>query len=157
LIGEPFVKSGAQRVLPSHVVLNGAPLEFVQPLHIMLHKPVGYVCSHARDVETSKLVFDLLPPSFSERAPKLSIAGRLDRWATGLVVLSQDGALVHNVIAPQKRQGKRYIVRTIDAFRGDERAQFEAGTMTLRHESRACLPAIFEQLYVGSCVVVDFF
>lgn len=154
IIGEPVVKSSGHRVFPSHVRLNDKPLQYLQPLTLMLHKPVGYVCSHERDTEDAKLVFDLLPPEFHARTPKVSVAGRLDRWATGLVVASQDGDLVHRIISPKKRQGKRYIVRTVDAFRGDEKELFEKGGIQLKSEAKPCLPAYFETLSVSFIFVL---
>jgi len=57
----------------------------------MVHKPIGYVCSRERDFAENRIIYDLLPPSFIHRLPPLVEAGRLDKYASGLVVLSQNG------------------------------------------------------------------
>lgn len=69
---------------------------------IVFHKPDGYLSSNAHDKHNPKIVFDLLPviltifiliskPNMNRMKPTLSIAGRLDKTATGLLILSQDG------------------------------------------------------------------
>jgi 16S rRNA pseudouridine516 synthase len=77
----------------------------------LLHKPVGLACSH--DVRESPLVFDLLPERLRRRG--LRIAGRLDRDTSGLLVLSDDGDLVHRLTHPARKLPKRYRV----AFEGE--------------------------------------
>ena len=59
--------------------------------HLLLHKPLGYVCSRRRDTPQTQIVYDLLPPTFLHRRPPVVVAGRLDKWASGLVLMSQDG------------------------------------------------------------------
>lgn len=73
--------------------------------YVALHKPRGYVCTHARFVE-EKSIFELLPEKYS----KLKIAGRLDKESGGLVVLSDDGTFVNRLIHPRFRHEKEYQV-----------------------------------------------
>ena len=76
---------------PDIVTIDGQPLPYPHALHVLLHKPLGYVCSRRRDTPQTQIVYDLLPPSFLHRRPPVVVAGRLDKWASGLVLMSQDG------------------------------------------------------------------
>ena len=63
-----------------------APVEHV---YVMLNKPAGYTCS-AKDEHARQLVYELLP----ERLGRLFTIGRLDKDSEGLLLLTNDGALV---------------------------------------------------------------
>lgn len=71
---------------------------------IMLNKPAGYVCS--RDGQGSKTVYDLLPDSYKELKP----VGRLDKDSSGLLLLTDDGQLAHELTHPKFIKDKTYIV-----------------------------------------------
>ena len=78
--------------------VNGEPLDPPPGLVLMLHKPCGVTCSHK---EAGPLVYDLLPPRFRLREPALSTIGRLDKDTSGLLLLTDDGALLHRIISPK--------------------------------------------------------
>ena len=59
--GEPLQRSD-QRVTPESVLIDGQPVEFPDGLLVMLHKPIGYACSH--DPAETPLIYDLLPPQW---------------------------------------------------------------------------------------------
>ena len=128
---------------PAHgdVHVDGEPLDPPQGLALMLHKPVGYTCS-TRD--PGRIVYDLLPPRFRLRSPLLSTVGRLDRDTSGLLLLTDDGALLHRITAPKARLAKRYEA-TLDAdLRGDEAALFASGTLQLESDETPLAPALLE-------------
>jgi 16S rRNA pseudouridine516 synthase len=128
---------------PAHadVHVDGEPLDPPQGLALMLHKPVGYTCS-TRD--PGRIVYDLLPPRFRLRSPLLSTVGRLDRDTSGLLLLTDDGALLHRITAPKAKLAKRYEA-TLDAdLRGDEAALFASGTLQLESEDTPLAPALLE-------------
>ena len=128
---------------PAHadVHVDGEPLDPPQGLALMLHKPVGYTCS-TRD--PGRIVYDLLPPRFRLRSPLLSTVGRLDRDTSGLLLLTDDGALLHRITAPKAKLAKRYEA-TLDAdLRGDEAALFASGTLQLESEDTPLAPAVLE-------------
>ena len=55
-------------------------------------------CSRARE-QDSAVVYDLLPAAWARRRPGLEVCGRLDKHASGLVLLSQDGKINFAAIA----------------------------------------------------------
>lgn len=74
---------------------------------IMLHKPIGYVCS--RDGQGSKTIYDLLPPELHH----LHAIGRLDKDSSGLLLLTNDGELSHSLTHPSYQKDKVYQI-TLD-------------------------------------------
>ena len=123
--------------------LDGEPLDPPPGLALMLHKPVGYTCS-TRDA--GRLVYDLLPPRFRLRDPLLSTVGRLDRDTSGLLLLTDDGALLHRIISPRANVVKRYRATLAEDLRGDEAALFASGTLMLDSETTPLAPARLEAL-----------
>ena len=87
------------------VQLDGKPLTLQAPTTIMLNKPVGYVCS--RDGQGSQTIYDLLPPEYHQLKP----VGRLDKDSSGLLLLTNDGALAHQLTHPSYQKEKRYVVK----------------------------------------------
>ncbi len=131
------------RELSSRLVVVGAPLDPAPGLIFMLHKPLGVTCSHK---EVGPLVYDLLPERWRLRKPAISSIGRLDKDTTGLLLMTDDGGLLHRVIAPKSNVAKRYCVELARPLRGDEAAALGAGTLMLEGETKPLLPVEFEVL-----------
>ncbi len=125
------------------VRVDGERLDPPQGMVIALHKPVGYTCSHD---DHGPLVHDLLPDRYRLRRPVVSSVGRLDRETSGLLLLTDDGVLLHRIISPRHHVAKVYRVRLDEDLRGDEKPSFESGDLALRHEKAPLRPALFEAL-----------
>jgi 16S rRNA pseudouridine516 synthase len=100
---------------------------------LLMHKPVGYVCS-ARDA-SNPLVFDLLPSRFRLRTPKMVPVGRLDRDTSGLLLLTDDGALNHRLTSPRSHVAKVYDVTLAQPLERDAIALLTSGALTLANET----------------------
>ncbi|MES3028162.1 MAG: 16S rRNA pseudouridine(516) synthase [Pseudomonadota bacterium] len=129
--------------LPSRMLIMGNPVDPPPPVVIMLHKPVGVVCSHK---ETGRRIYDLLPPRWRVRDPALSSVGRLDKDTSGLLLITDDGGFLHRVISPKRHVPKSYIATLDRPLTGEESAVFAAGTLMLEGEEKPLLPAILEPL-----------
>nr|WP_272494199.1 pseudouridine synthase [Stenotrophomonas mori] len=123
--------------------IDGEPLDPPPGLVLMLHKPAGYTCSTK---DQGRLVYDLLPPRFRGRSPLLSTVGRLDRDTSGLLLMTDDGALLHRIVSPKSRLDKVYDAQLAQDLRGDEAAAFASGGLMLESEDRPLLPAELEVL-----------
>lgn len=121
--------------------IDGEPLDPPPGLVLMLHKPAGVTCS-TRD--PGRIVHDLLPPRFRLRDPLLSTVGRLDRDTSGLLLLTDDGALLHRIVSPKSRLAKVYEATLAHDLRGDEAALFASGTLLLESEQTPLAPAQLE-------------
>jgi 16S rRNA pseudouridine516 synthase len=75
---------------------------------VLLHKPAGYECSQKPSAWPSVLL--LLPPPLRQRG--VQPIGRLDQDPTGLLLLTDDGALIHRFTSPKKQVPKVYEVTT---------------------------------------------
>lgn len=71
---------------------------------IMLNKPAGYVVS--RDGQGSETIYDLLPEEYHHLKP----VGRLDKYSSGLLLLTNDGDLAQELTHPKNQKTKVYEV-----------------------------------------------
>ena len=76
----------------------------------------------------------------------LSTVGRLDRDTSGLLLLTDDGALLHRIISPKSELSKVYEATLAEPLRGDEASIFASGTLMLESEQKPLLPAELEVL-----------
>jgi 16S rRNA pseudouridine516 synthase len=117
------------------------PLDPIAPLTILLNKPQGYTCSTD---EQGLLVYDLLPNRWKFRDPILSTAGRLDKDSTGLVLMTDDGQLLHRIISPKTHVAKHYRVTLRDPLKGNEAALFSTGDFCMNGDPKPLKPAIWQ-------------
>jgi 16S rRNA pseudouridine516 synthase len=126
------------RVEHEDVRVDDEPLDPAPGMLLMLHKPVGYTCSTK---DTGRLIYDLLPERYRLRNPVLSSVGRLDRDTSGLLLMTDDGALLHRITSPKSHLPKVYEAMLASDLRGDEAAAFASGTLMLEGEKEALAPA----------------
>jgi 16S rRNA pseudouridine516 synthase len=98
--------------LAARMIVDGEPLDPPPGLALMLNKPLGVTCSHK---ELGPLVYALLPERWRRREPAISTVGRLDKDTSGLLLMTDDGALIHRLTSPKKHVPKVYEIGTIDA------------------------------------------
>ena len=125
------------------VRIDGELLDPAPGFVLMLHKPTGYTCSTK---DAGRIVYDLLPPRFRSRSPAVSTVGRLDRDTSGLLLFTDDGALLHRIISPRARVPKVYEATLAQDLRGDEAALFASGDFMLEAETTPLAPATLEVL-----------
>jgi 16S rRNA pseudouridine516 synthase len=123
------------------LLVDDEPIDPAQGVLILLNKPVGYTCSTK---DPGRVVYDLLPERFRYRNPVLSTVGRLDRDTSGLLMLTDDGQLLHRIISPKAELPKVYEVALAEDLRGDEVSLFAAGTLLLESETTPLAPAVMD-------------
>jgi 16S rRNA pseudouridine516 synthase len=131
------------KVEHAQIRIDGEPLDPPTGLVLMMHKPLGVTCSRK---DQGRVVYDLLPPRYRVRTPALSTVGRLDRETSGLLLFTDDGALLHRIISPRAEVAKIYEATLAQDLRGDEQALFASGSMMLESETTPLLPAKLEVL-----------
>ena len=129
--------------LPARMEIDGQPLDPPPGLVMMLHKPLGMTCSRKED---GALVYDVLPPRWRRRDPAISTIGRLDKATTGLLLLTDDGDLLHRVISPKRHVAKVYRATLARPLDGTEGEVFAAGGLVLEGEDKPLSPARLEVL-----------
>lgn len=101
--GQP-AQTGQGVGVGDQVLLDGKPLTPATLQTIMLNKPAGFVTS--RNGQGSKTVYDLLPSHLHHLKP----VGRLDKESSGLLLLTNDGALAQQLTHPSHQKTKVYEI-----------------------------------------------
>ena len=142
------VKDGAGKIDPAwEICLDGEPLSGMRRVVLMLNKPEGYVT--ATEDDRDKTVMDLLPAEY--RRLDVKPVGRLDKATEGLLLFTNDGDLLHRLIAPKKEVAKRYYARHEGTATQEDVEAFAQG-LTLR-DGTVCLSAKLEPLGPGESFV----
>jgi 16S rRNA pseudouridine516 synthase len=132
--------------LPDRMKIAGEALDPLAGMVILLNKPLGMTCSHK---ETGRLVYDVLPARWRRRDPVLSTIGRLDKETSGLLLLTDNGDLLHRVISPKRHVKKTYRAKLARPLEGTEGRLFASGQVMLEGEDKPLAPA--ELVQVSQC------
>jgi 16S rRNA pseudouridine516 synthase len=128
-----------QKATPADVRVDGEPLDHPDGLLLLLHKPLGVVCSH--DAREGPNVYSLLPERWRRRNPIITSIGRLDKETSGLLLLTDQSPLVHRLTSPKHKVPKVYRATVDRDLAPDLIAQFARGTLLLADEREPCAPA----------------
>ena len=103
-----IITSASQKadVDKNEILLDGKPFVVKKQIYLMPNKPKGYVS--ATEDKKQQTVLELVPAELKGR--DLFPAGRLDKDTTGLMIITDDGMLAHNILSPKKHVQKIYRV-----------------------------------------------
>ena len=104
------------------VAFQGQELHYRKYTYYMLNKPKGVVS--ATNDNTAPTVVSLLPVSVQK---DIFPVGRLDKDTTGLLLLTNDGALAHDLLSPKKHVDKTYLVKTKNKLSASDLQRLENG------------------------------
>lgn len=143
--GRPEDKCDPEAV---RLAVDGQSVDCVPHIYLMLHKPAGLLS--ATEDRNQKTVLDLLPEHLRRRG--LFPVGRLDKDTEGLLLLTDDGPLGHDLLSPRKHVDKVYLAR-VDGVVDQSDVEALARGIVLG-DGLHCLPAGLEPLEDGrSCLV----
>ncbi len=95
-----------QQITPEDIVeCGGVAISAQKHQLILLHKPIGYLCSRASQGGVPT-IYELLPRELHHLKP----VGRLDKDSSGLILLTNDGDFAHQMTHPSFHKTKRYLV-----------------------------------------------
>ncbi len=140
-------KNAAAKIDPQNesIFVDGNLLQWSKFHYVMLYKPENVLT--ATEDRYQKTVLDLLPKEYSNLFP----VGRLDKDTTGLLLLTDDGELAHQLLSPKKHVDKVYLAQIDGDVSAEDIAAFQQG-ITLG-DGTVCLPAKLESLGQGLCQV----
>jgi 16S rRNA pseudouridine516 synthase len=124
---------------PDDVRVDGEPLDHPAGLLLLVHKPIGLVCSH--DEREGPNVYSLLPPRWRARNPQVTSIGRLDKDTSGLLLLTDQSELVHRLTSPKHKVPKVYRATVSADLSPALIPLFASGTLLLKDEQAPCAPA----------------
>lgn len=113
-----------QKVMPGQdeIVCRGENISYMEYEYFMLNKPQG--CVSAVTDKRYQTVLDLIT---DKKRRDLFPVGRLDRDTEGLLLITNDGALSHNLLAPGKHVPKTYFARVSGVVTEQDVLRFAAG------------------------------
>lgn len=114
------------------VKADGRTVQSQRHLHVLLHKPRGFLCT-ARDEHERRTIFDLLPKNW----PRLFHVGRLDKDSEGLLLLTNDGELSLLLTHPRYKIEKEYEVALNRPLEPDDRERLLTGLMIEGKKAKA--------------------
>ncbi len=105
---------------------------YAKQAYLVLHKPAGHECSHKATHWPT--IYSLLPSPLRLRPQKSAIQGvqaigRLDQDTTGLLILTDDGALIHRINSPKHHAPKVYEVTTKHPVTAQQAERLRAGVV----------------------------
>ena len=127
----------------SQITVNGEALCWRKYTWVMLNKPAGYLS--ATEDGKGETVLDLLPQELQKQ--NLFPVGRLDKDTEGLLLLTNEGGLAHDLLSPRHHVDKVYYARVDGRLTEEDCRAFEAG-ITLG-DGLVCQPAGLEILSAG--------
>ena len=138
-----------QKINPDtqEITLNGKKIHGGSEIYLLVNKPENYIC--ATEDRQHKTVLELVPEELRHKG--LFPAGRLDIDSTGLVLLTTDGALAHQMLSPKHHVPKYYLVTLSRKFEESYLQSLSDG-MTLA-DGTECLPVQAKQLTEKICLV----
>ena len=104
------------------ITFKGKILSYEKYRYYMLHKPAGVVT--ATKDNHDKTVLDLL---VGVNTKDLSPAGRLDKDTEGLLLITNDGELIHNLLSPKKHVDKTYYLKARETLTSEDIDALENG------------------------------
>lgn len=146
--GERILRYPAEHMEPAEVTVSGRALRYQPFYYLLMNKPTG-VLTAARD-RRQPVVMDLVPKDLYRRG--LQPVGRLDKDTSGLLLLTDDGALAHRLLSPQHHVWKTYQARLSCPPRSGAAERFAEGVVLPEF---TCLPAELRLLEGGSCPLYE--
>ena len=104
------------------VTFQGGPLSYAAFHYYILHKPAGVIT--ATEDKKESTVMDILR---EEKVKNLFPVGRLDKDTEGLLLITDDGELAHNLLSPKKHVDKEYLVKVRDSISEDDCRKLSEG------------------------------
>lgn len=138
-------RSAEDKVDPerTEIMVNGEEIGYRRFTWIMLNKPAGYLST--TEDGRGLTVLDLLPPELKKQG--LFPVGRLDKDTEGLLLLTNEGGLAHDLLSPRHHVEKVYYTRVAGHLTEEDCRAFAAG-MTL-DDGLVCQSAGLEILSAG--------
>jgi 16S rRNA pseudouridine516 synthase len=138
-VGALPANSASQKAVVGTVRIDGEAIECPSGILAIMNKPAGVVCSH--DPREGPTIYDSVPARWLCRKPRVTSVGRLDKDATGAILITDIPGLVQRWTSPRRKVLKVYEV-TVDRPLDPALVElFGSGRLQLNDESKPCRPA----------------
>ncbi|MGN0307520.1 MAG: pseudouridine synthase [Lachnospiraceae bacterium] len=134
-INETVAESGSRVRAGDRVTLRGKPVTAMEEVHVLAYyKPIGVTCTekdaHAKRVVTGEIRYPI----------RVTYAGRLDKDSEGLLLMTNDGGLIHELMRAANFHEKEYLVKVNKEITEEFLGKMAAGVYLKELEvtTRAC-------------------
>lgn len=136
-VNEALIKDGKVGIDAHNdvVTVNGRPVVYQKYVYYVLNKPKGVIS--ATEDKRHRTVLDLIKPE--DKLKDIFPVGRLDKDTTGLLILTNDGDLAHQLLSPKKKVSKVYRAHVSGIMTEEDVESFKTGIEFKTGEK--CLPA----------------
>lgn len=135
-INERVIKQSSDFVKINDIVtFDNEVIEYEEFTYIMMNKPQGIIS--ATEDKYQNTVLDILEDRYKNRG--LFPAGRLDKDTEGLLILTNNGTLAHNMLSPKKHVTKKYLVKVVGRLGESDVKAFE--NKIVLEDGYECMPA----------------
>ncbi|WP_019911345.1 pseudouridine synthase [Paenibacillus sp. HW567] len=116
------------------VAVDGAPITIAErePVYLVLNKPIGITCTSARQVEGNIIDFVGYPS-------RIFAVGRLDKPSEGLILLTNDGGIVNQMMRSENGHEKEYVVTVDKPVTEDFLEKMAGGVEILGTRTKLCV------------------
>jgi 16S rRNA pseudouridine516 synthase len=123
-----------------HIIYYGETIKYIEYIYLMMNKPQG-VISATEDHKNVKTVIDLID-DYNKNFEPFPV-GRLDKDTEGLLILTNNGKLAHNMLSPRKHVEKTYFAYVEGMLTDKDIKAFEEG-VTFLDDAYKTMPAKLE-------------
>ena len=125
------------------ILVDGQEIVYEKYVYYMLNKPSGYISATEGNVPT---VMDLIAEPYRGMFP----CGRLDKDTEGLLLITNDGPLAHELLSPKKHVDKEYYVEHKLPLTEDDIHRIETG---IHFNGEDFKPAVYKKITDTSCTL----
>lgn len=149
-VNDELIKSGNVKINENedNVYLNNEELKYEKYVYLMLNKPAGVVSATFDNKD--RTVIDLIN---EYKYLNLFPFGRLDKDSEGLLIISNDGALAHNLLSPKKHVDKKYYVEVEGIVNEEDIISFNKGIILDGETCKSATLEILESSNISKCYV----
>ena len=127
------------------IFVDDTPVVYEKYVYYMLNKPAGYIS--ATEGKNCPTVLDLIAEDYKGMFP----CGRLDKDTEGLLMITNDGPLAHELLSPKKHVEKEYYVEHTLPLTEEDIAKIESG---VTYNGVSYKPAVYKKISDTSCTLI---
>lgn len=144
-VNDELMKNGSTHIDENNdiVKVKGEKINYRKFIYLMLNKPAGYL-SATRD-NHDQTVIDLIKKDYAHFEP--FPVGRLDKDTEGLLLLTNDGELAHQLLSPAKDVDKTYVAQVKGKVTEEDAVAF--GNGILLDDGYKTKPAALKIIHAG--------
>ncbi len=153
-VNSVIIKHADKHIDPDtdEVFYCGVKIEYKKYIYILMNKPQGVVS--ATGDKSDRTVLDLLDDN--TRQYSLFPCGRLDKYTTGLVMLTNDGELAHKLLSPKNHVAKSYSFSCLNSLTDEDIKKIEKGVYIAGgHLTKPCKIKANEDMQSGTITITE--